>query len=59
VASPKNDDVVMNIMSTCMQDEQDFVRLYMVDACTKYLKTEGTQVSIEKSLNLFEIIEFS
>jgi len=56
VASPKNDDVVMNIMSTCMQDEQDFVRLYMVDACTKYLKTEGTQVSIEKSLNLFEII---
>lgn len=43
VASPKNDDVVMNIISTCMQDEQDFVRLYMVDACTRYLKIEGTQ----------------
>ncbi|EAR90169.2 serine/threonine-protein phosphatase 2A 65 kDa regulatory subunit A beta (macronuclear) [Tetrahymena thermophila SB210] len=43
VACPKSDDVVLSIINQNIEEEQDFVRLYMVDACTRYLKTEGTQ----------------
>ncbi|EGR29291.1 hypothetical protein IMG5_159380, partial [Ichthyophthirius multifiliis] len=40
VSCPKNEDFILQILNNLIKDEQDLIRIYLVDACVQYLKVE-------------------
>ncbi|EGR34834.1 hypothetical protein IMG5_000620 [Ichthyophthirius multifiliis] len=57
VSCPKNEDFVLQIINNLIKDEQDLIRIYLVDACVQYLKVEPKLVKYKKNYYIYQMLK--